>query len=310
MIRVYLQYSYGGFKTFQIEGQKDEQVNNEITSAASEGFPTEAHCYFQYGGAKMVYRYLSNGQLDLVVREIPSIHKDGDGRSIPCAVQFIGDEDDRKTLDYMAMDIANGLDLFHDFFSNLFRVRNGLRIEGDKLMEWIDAHKAESVCISDVVPIKNISKVTSGVILFVPLSDNYGVDETVTQNVTQELGLPMGLAADKKRYISVRELAKVQGKSSIQPAPKQEETISGDVDNASQNLSDRIVELEKKNAELEKLAKDDFNALKLVNEKSEKHDMQIKSVLAELERHKKLLYVSVGVTALFAVLCGIHILTK
>ena len=68
MIKVYCQYSYGGFKTFYIEGLENEPMEKEVIDDTVYDFPEDAYCYFQYGGAKMVYRQLKDGRYDLVVR--------------------------------------------------------------------------------------------------------------------------------------------------------------------------------------------------------------------------------------------------
>lgn len=215
MIRIYLQYSYGGFKTFFIEGVESELVNKEVTNSETYGFPLDALCYFQYGGAKIIYRFLDNGNLDLAVREIPSIHKDGDGRDIPCAVQFIGDSSDRQALDYMAIDIADDICRFHDFFSNLFRVKDGLRIDGNKLRLWINKHNVPFVCETPIKQIRNIVNVKNGVILFVPMSKKFGIDDVVTKNVSNELNLPLEQMKKAGCVISGRELFAMQCNSKI-----------------------------------------------------------------------------------------------
>lgn len=215
MIRVYLQYSYGGFKTFFIEGKENEAVNMEVTNDTSYDFPQDAHRYFQYGGAKILYRYLNDGTLDLIVREIPSIHKDGDGRSIPCAVQFIGDEDDRQTLDFLTTDIVNDIEMFHDFFSKLFRVRGGLRIDGSRLNEWIANHKDPYVCDTNIQQIRNIQLIKSDVILFVPLSSNFGIDEFVTNNVSSELNLTLAQMKRDNCIVKSADLSMIQNKLKI-----------------------------------------------------------------------------------------------
>ena len=117
MIKVYCQYSYGGFKTFYIEGLENEPMEKEVIDDTVYDFPEDAYCYFQYGGAKMVYRQLKDGRYDLVVREIPSLNTDGDGRQIPCAVQFVGDAEDKQTLDHLAQDIAYDMFSFENFFA-------------------------------------------------------------------------------------------------------------------------------------------------------------------------------------------------
>ena len=215
MIRIYCQYSYGGFRTFFIEGTENEEVRCEVTNEEFYGFPQDAQRYFQYGGAKIVYRQLSNGLFDLVVREIPSIHTDGDGRHIPCAVQFIGEAADRDTLDYMALDIANDVLAFEDFFSKLFYVRLGLRIHGEKLRKYIRDHEQKVRCDTEVAVLGNIPRIRSGVLLFVPMSSNFGVNETVTKNVCAELGLDIKELKEKKCVISTADLAKIKGKTTL-----------------------------------------------------------------------------------------------
>lgn len=316
MIRIYLQYSYGGFRTFSIKGEANEKVNNEVTSDNRHDFPSDADCYFQYGGAKMVYRYLSNGELDLVVREIPSIHKDGDGRSIPCAVQFVGDKADRNTLDHMATDIANNLNAFHEFFSYLFRVREGLRIEGDKLVKWIADHETEYVCDTPVDAIADIPSVKDGVIFFVPLSANYGIDATVTENVNSELRLPKELA-NSHRYISMELLYNVQGKTSITkgmakanlqapepiaPQPKEEDNVAA--------LKQRLEECQEENTKIKSIADGYFAELKTVKQKQSDNERKIAELSAKLAQHKKLTCILGGASLLLAIYSLYLLITK
>ena len=189
MIKVYCQYSYGGFKTFYIEGSENESLEKEVINDTVYDFPDDAYCYFQYGGAKIVYRQLKDGRYDLVVREIPTLYPDGDGRKIPCAVQFIGNAEDKQTLDHLAQDIAQDTLSFENFFAYLFRIRKGLRIDGKKLYEFIEKHSIEGDNITEIPQLQNVSSLKNGVMLFVPLSEKFGVDKFVTENVCNELGL-------------------------------------------------------------------------------------------------------------------------
>lgn len=188
MIKVYCQYSYGGFKTFYVEGQDNELMDKEVLNEQVYDFPSDAYCYFQYGGAKMVYRSLNDGRLDLVVREIPSLNTDGDGRKIPCAVQFVGDKDDKALLDNVALGIACDLNGFEEFFSHLFRIRQGLRIDGKRLYEFLE-EKGKKDFSTEVPQLMHIPAILEGVMLFVPLSENFGKDRLVTERVCQELKL-------------------------------------------------------------------------------------------------------------------------
>lgn len=313
MIRIYLQYSYGGFKTLYVEGTEKELLNREVTNDNDFGFPADAHCNFQYGGAKMMYRYLSNGELDLIVREIPSIHTDGDGRSIPCAVQFIGSTEDRNTLDHMATKIANNINEFHEFFKMLFRVRGGLRIDGDKLREWIDGHNVPFVCDSPAVQIKNIPTVTSGVILFVPLSKNFGVDATVTSNVTKELRLPTDLGNNKDRYICVLELDRLQGKSNIVVGAQEAPVDTDDIevcstegvskDDQIQQLKKQIAKKDDEISKLKKQVNDSIEGIRNAQQKYSEQQSENEKLANQLAVSKKIIYATAGATAVFGLLC-------
>lgn len=212
MIKFYSQYSYGGYKTFFIEGLENEPMQHEVTNEETYGFPSDAHVYFQFGGAKLVYRTLTGGEIALVIREMPSVQTDSDGRSIPCALQFIGDSNDRKIMDNLALTIANNISEFEQFFSRLFYVRDGLRISGDKLREYV------TMCAANSKPLgreahpafKSMSKKNGGVFLFVPLSAKFGNDKTVTQTVCKELRLDYSDV--KAGCISVTTLFEQQGK--------------------------------------------------------------------------------------------------
>lgn len=312
MIRIYLQYSYGGFKTLYVEGTEKELLNQEVTNDNDYGFPNDAHCNFQYGGAKMMYRYLNNGELDLVIREIPSIHTDGDGRSIPCAVQFIGAPEDRNTLDHMATKIANNIDEFHEFFKMLFRVRGGLRIDGDNLREWIDSHNVPFVCDSPVVQIKNISTVKSGVILFVPLSKNFGIDATVTSNVSKELRLPADFSNNKDRYIGILELGRLQGKSNIAVGAQATSTFATEKDVLSETSSkdEQIQQLKeqlsKKDEEISKLRKqvnDGIESIRNAQQKTTELQSENEKLTNQLAVNNKIIYAAAGIAAILGLLC-------
>lgn len=190
MIRIYCQYSYGGYKTLHIKGIENESLgyDSEVTLETPHDFPSSAHVFFQFGGSKMVYRKLDNGDLTLVVREIPSDDVDGAGRPICCAVQFICPVEDRQTLNILALRIANNVIGFGNFFAKLFYVRQGLHIEGDKLRTYIDRVDTEVFPREDAPSVfRSFWKKQEGVFLFVPLSENFGKDKDVTNRVCEEL---------------------------------------------------------------------------------------------------------------------------
>lgn len=209
MVRIYCQYSYGGFKNFPIEGKKDELLDKEISNNNAYDFPTDANIFFSYGGIKMVYRQLENGEYTLVIKEIPSAHTDSDGRPIICAVQFIGGREDRLTLDNMAISIANDINSFEVFFKDLFFEREGLRLEGDKLRTYINNFNADYV-FSGNSKLLNIPKSNARVLLLVALSSNFGPDKIVTEKVLTELKLEQDTKKGETVILTYQKLLKQQ----------------------------------------------------------------------------------------------------
>lgn len=276
MIKVYCQYSYGGFKTFYIEGLENEPMEKEVIDDTVYDFPDDAYCYFQYGGAKMVYRQLKDGRYDLVVREIPSLNTDGDGRQIPCAVQFVGDAEDKQTLDHLAQDIAHDTLSFENFFAYLFRIRNGLCIDGKILYEFIEKHSNGGDYITEIPQLQNVSSIKSGVMLFVPLSDKFGVDKFVTENVCKELGLNYKELKHANCVIRNSELIKLQ-KHEEKP-----EDIVTPIDDSNGDPIEEVNLLEKQLSDLEdekKALLEETQQMKAKVEVLEQNNQQMKKYL-------------------------------
>lgn len=210
MVRIYCQYSYGGFKNFPIEGKKDELLDKEVSNNDTYDFPTDANVFFSYGGIKMVYRQLENKEYTLVIKEIPSAHTDSDGRPIICAVQFIGGEKERLTLDNMAISIANDINSFEAFFKDLFFEQEGLRLEGDKLRAYINSFNADYV-FSGSSKLLNIPKSNVKVFLLIALSSNFGLDKIITEKVLNELNLRQDTKRGETVIMTYQQLLNQQG---------------------------------------------------------------------------------------------------
>lgn len=208
MIKYYCQYSYGGFKTFHIEGVANEPLSQIVTIDSNYGFPKQAELYFNRGSLKILYRYLDDDILSLIVKEIPSNGLDTDGRPISCAIQFIGNASDREVMDRLTIKIANGIKSFERSFANMFDMRGGLHFDGDKLDAYVKdcqqkcTYKGKSELL-------NVLGQKSGTLLFVPYSDNFGRDNKVTSKILDELQL-LDDACDKKVFISLSKLEEIQ----------------------------------------------------------------------------------------------------
>lgn len=305
MIRIYCQYSYGGYKTFFLRGEANEEVANEVTNDTPFDFPADAHLFFQFGGTKMAYKQLHNGEHTLVLREIPSIHTDSDGRSIPCALQLIGQDEDRKALDNLAVVIADDLQAFETFFSKLFYVKQGLHIHGDKLREYLCRSYGDLVFMGEVHPtLKNVAGNTDKVHLFVPLSTKFGIDNEVTHRTRVNLQLEA-----VRNYITLSELIGIQHKALPQIGPLPQ-TISTPEQQATSTSptepdeKDRIISsLKQEKAELTEKYNNAFDNLKKLREKLEEKDEVINSLSNELQKKKTLIkYILVGCGILFLLL--------
>ena len=208
MISLFCQYSYGGFKTFRINGETHEELTQEVTAENTYGFPKLADLYFNQGGAKVLYRYLDSDTISLIIREIPGPGLDTDNRQINCAVQFIGDASDRKQLDRLAIRLLNNLKKFEAEFADMFDMRGGLFFDGDRLLDIVK--ECEFECRyegeSSLLQIQDREGI---VLLFVPFSLNFAVNPRVTEKILSELQLPEE-ASRESRFMSLTELQRIQ----------------------------------------------------------------------------------------------------
>lgn len=262
MIRFYCQYSYGGFKTFRINGESHEELTQIVTAENNYGFPPLADLYFNQGGAKVLYRYLDSQTLSLVVKEIPGHGLDTDNRPISCAVQFIGDAEDRNVMDRLTIHITNNLEKFEKAFADMFDLRGGLHFEGDQLVDIVKACEPECYYEGDSKLLR-VREQKGKVLLFVPFSDNFGRDEKVTAKILAELQLP-NEAREEDKVIRLSELMKMQYllKPVAVREKKEDKPENGeDIDKLKSELED----LKAENAHLRKTAADankELNALK------------------------------------------------
>ena len=220
MIQIYTQYSYGGFRIYKIDGVAKELLDSakEVTRNNFLGYPESAAIFFDRGMTKVAYRYLSGSdKFVLTVKEIPSLDSDSDGRPINCAVQFIGDKSDRKTIDNIAISICNGLKNFEEFFAGLFYIRSGFHIDGDRLKAYIDSFNGD-IHFSGESQLLDVRKKKTGVNLFVPLSVSFFTDDFVRCKIKDELQFSDG---DMKNSIVIlyQELLKQQGRLKQSPDP-------------------------------------------------------------------------------------------
>ena len=282
MIRYYCQYSYGGFKTYRIKGETHEALTQIVTAEERYDFPALAGLYFDIGSAKILYRMIDANTLALIIREIPGPEKDTDNRPISCAVQFIGNAEDRGVLDRLAIQIANNLEKFEKAFAYMFDLRGGLHFEGDRLATIV--RECEPECnYEGTSKLLNVQQQRGTVLLFVPFSDNFGRDEKVTAKILSELQLPKE-ALEENRLIRFSELMKMQyWVNAVAIKDEIEMDAFGGID--IEKLQKENNELQKENAHLRKSVADantGLNALKERNQKREKSFSVLAVVLCVL----------------------------
>lgn len=248
MIRYYCQYSYGGFKTFRIEGNAHEELTQVVSAENSYGFPPLADRYFNQGGVKLLYRYLDEKTISILIKEIPGHGLDTDNRPINCAIQFIGDIEDREILDRLTISIANNLQKFEKDFADMFDLRGGLHFDGDKLAAIVEQCKAPCNYEGDSKLLR-IRGRKGSVLFFVPMSENFGSDVKVTSKVINELQLPEEVREEDRRMTMI-ELKKNQG--FVKPIPKEEKKTEQKGDEES--LTAKLKDLEDENSRLRSAA--------------------------------------------------------
>lgn len=270
MIRYYCQYSYGGFKTFHINGEAHEALTQEVSTENRYGFPPLADLYFNRGGAKILYRYLDKNTLSLIIREIPSQGLDTDNRNICCAVQFIGDASDRKQLDRLTIKLVNTLHRFEYDFADMFDMRGGLYFDGDKLDTIVKECEIECQYEGESRLLR-IPGMEGTVLLFVPFSTSFGMNQNATVKVLKELRLPAE-TIESSRVMTLRELEQIQNLIEMKPIEGAGETNTPD---ESSNDYDNL--------------KDYYEQLKKELEETKQECSRFRKVVAELKKENSLL---------------------
>lgn len=189
MINFYCQYSFGGFRTFRINGTENEALKEqEVTSSDPLDFPTMGSVYFNYGGAKLLYRVFDSGELAVIVREIPGVERDTDGRLINCALQIIASPDEKALMDNVALEIINTLPKFEKDFAAGFSLRGGLHYNGEFLTNFVEKLRGK-VAETSAPQLEDLAEHPGPVYLFVPSSPLFMNDPKLQAKVVRELHL-------------------------------------------------------------------------------------------------------------------------
>lgn len=134
MLRVYCNYSYAGYKLYNLT----KEGPRELTSSDRCGISQASITYFSRYGLKEAYLRLPDGSWMLLVHDIPSSELDDLGRKKNCSLQLIATgRESRLFLAKMAIAIANDMNAFERFFASLFTIENELKFDYDSLSRFL-----------------------------------------------------------------------------------------------------------------------------------------------------------------------------
>ena len=244
MIRYYCQYSYGGFRTFRIYGEELEPLEEqEVESDHMLDFPEQANIYFNYGGARMLFRTFDTGETAIILRDIHGRNRDTDRRPASCAIQIIGDEEDIPLLRKVVYAIVNDIEGFEDIFVSGFSLRGGLHYKGILLRQFVE-EQANAKYVG-LPPLGDLILRKGPVYLFVPTSDMFVSDRRLTTKVIKELSLGTQnyeIANTLANTILMRDLQYLKGRLKATSA-KDEKTDTSDEEKPEETQKETISEV-------------------------------------------------------------------
>ncbi len=146
MIGIYCQYSFGGYKIYNIS----PDGMNEVTAKDRYGIPDSGIRLFSHYGIKLIFAQDSNGIYEMFVNDIPCMEKDDMGRSKTTSLLLTGsNQSDRRLLRKLAVMIVFELKKFEDFFSGLFKTSDRLDFNYENFDKFIKVTVDEEVLESD-----------------------------------------------------------------------------------------------------------------------------------------------------------------
>jgi len=137
-MRYYCQFHHGGFRTYYIEGLKNESLKNIISAENRYELPPKTEADLNNNSMRLVYRQVDDNTLSLVVRCIPSIETDTTGKAIDSAIMFVGNLDERKQFESLVAYCKLKSNDFDEKIKSLFSLRGGLSIDGSLFMEFLE----------------------------------------------------------------------------------------------------------------------------------------------------------------------------
>lgn len=206
MIKVFCQYSIGGFGVYEVDEKTQGKFSHAITNDNMRGYPREAIRFFSISGYKLAY-YEVNQLLIITLKNIPGLGKNSDGSPIPYSIQFVGDlSSDKSSMDRLCMWIASDIIRAQDSFHSILTKEDGIGIDTGMLDNILKEAETKSCQYNELI--EKIPRVRSKLKLLVTYSFTKGENgnEFVARPLTDALHL--SYESDKDAIcITVKELS-------------------------------------------------------------------------------------------------------
>lgn len=138
MIKVFCQYSIGGFGVYEVDEKTQGKFSHAITNDNMRGYPREAIKFFSISGYKLAY-YEVNRLRIITIKNILGLGKNSDGSPIPYSIQFVGDlPSDKSSMDRLCVWMASDINRAQDSLHNILTNENGIGVNISKLNQVIN----------------------------------------------------------------------------------------------------------------------------------------------------------------------------
>jgi hypothetical protein len=135
MLNVYCQYSFAGYKIFNLTA---EGVR-EVTASNRFGIPQSAIKFLSHYGLKLAFTINPERQLMLMVNDIPCNELDDMGRKKGMSILFVATDDiHMRELAKLAASIVGDFSTFEKFIASLFTIEETLKFDYEKLRAFMD----------------------------------------------------------------------------------------------------------------------------------------------------------------------------
>jgi hypothetical protein len=161
MLSVYCQYSFAGYKIFNLTADGV----HEVTASNRQNIPQSSIKFFSHYGLKLALLINPEKRLMLMVNDIPCNELDDMGRKKTMSIQFIAsDSANARTIAKLAASIIGDFPTFEKFVASLFSIKDTLLFDYSSLNSFIE--EVAKGAIECQVPIKRVYDCQSPILIY------------------------------------------------------------------------------------------------------------------------------------------------